>query len=146
MGTTKKPSHQGRAAATGGSAAPRSALQQQQAQRYRACRGGAPRSESKTNDCRWQLHIHLSATMPPTAFRKQPVGLNGITQCSGDDSSPCNVPNTTCLVEQNHPRYVIPSEQSESRNPPKQQVLPYVGYFCNLSGFLHSADAAVGMT
>ena len=43
-------------------------------------------------------------------------------------------------------RHVIPSERSESRNPPKQQVLPYVGYFCNLSRFLHSADAAVGMT
>ena len=32
------------------------------------------------------------------------------------------------------------------RDLPKQQILPYVGYFCNLGGFLHSADAAVGMT
>ena len=26
------------------------------------------------------------------------------------------------------------------------QVLPYAGYFCNLSGFLRSANATVGMT
>ena len=34
----------------------------------------------------------------------------------------------------------------EWRDLPKQQILPYVGYFCNLGGFLHSACAAVGMT
>ena len=34
----------------------------------------------------------------------------------------------------------------EWRDLPKQQILPYAGYFCYLSGFLHSADAAVGMT
>ena len=35
---------------------------------------------------------------------------------------------------------------SESRNLPKLQTLPCVGYYCNLSRFLHSACAAVGMT
>ena len=30
-------------------------------------------------------------------------GSNWTTQRSGDDSSPCSVPNTTCLAEQNHP-------------------------------------------
>ena len=34
----------------------------------------------------------------------------------------------------------------EWRDLLKLQVLPYVGYFCNLGGFLHSADATVGMT
>ena len=34
----------------------------------------------------------------------------------------------------------------EWRDLRKQQILPYVGYFCNLGGFLHSADATVGMT
>ena len=29
--------------------------------------------------------------------------MNGITQCSGDDSSPSHVPNTTCAGKQNHP-------------------------------------------
>ena len=29
----------------------------------------------------------------------------------------------------------------EWRDLPKLQILPYVGHFCNLGGFLHSADA-----
>ena len=57
------------------------------------------------------------------AFRIQPVWLNG----------------TTC-------RHVIPSERSEPRNLPKWQILPCGGTFLPRSGFLHSANAAVGMT
>ena len=38
------------------------------------------------------------------------------------------------------------ANECESRNLPKRQILPYVDYFCNLSGFLHSAGAPVGMT
>ena len=38
------------------------------------------------------------------------------------------------------------ANESESRNLPKLQTLPCVGYYCNLGGFLHSACAAVGMT
>ena len=34
----------------------------------------------------------------------------------------------------------------EWRDLPKLQALPYAGCYCNLSGFLHSADATVGMT
>ena len=34
----------------------------------------------------------------------------------------------------------------EWRDLLKWQALPYVGYYCNLGGFLHSAGAAVGMT
>ena len=36
--------------------------------------------------------------------------------------------------------------EMERRDLPKLQTLPYVGNSCNLSRFLHSADAAVGMT
>ena len=36
--------------------------------------------------------------------------------------------------------------ESESRNLPKWQTLPCVGYYRYLGRFLHSADAAVGMT
>ncbi len=43
-------------------------------------------------------------------------------------------------------RHVIPSERSESRNPPKWQILPCGGTFLPRGGFLHSANAAVGMT
>ena len=39
--------------------------------------------------------------LPPATFRIQPVWLNGTTQCSGDDSSPCNVSNITRVVEWN---------------------------------------------
>ena len=42
--------------------------------------------------------------------------------------------------------YVIPSERSEPRNLPKWQILPCGGTFLPRSGFLHSANAAVGMT
>ena len=49
-------------------------------------------------------------------------------------------------TKRNHPRHVIPSERSESRNLPKLHVLPCVGTFLPRSGFLHSADATVGMT
>ena len=49
-------------------------------------------------------------------------------------------------TKRNHPRHVIPSERSESRNLPKLHVLPCVGTFLPRSGFLHSACAAVGMT
>ena len=34
----------------------------------------------------------------------------------------------------------------EWRDLLKLQALSYASYYCNLSGFLHSADAAVGMT
>ena len=44
------------------------------------------------------------------------------------------------------PDHVIPSERSESRNPPKWQILPCVGTFLPRGGFLHSACAPVGMT
>ena len=44
------------------------------------------------------------------------------------------------------PDYVIPSERSESRNPPKWQILPCGGTFLPRGGFLHSACAPVGMT
>ena len=36
--------------------------------------------------------------------------------------------------------------ETEWRDLLKWQALPYAGYFCCLSGFLHSANAAVGMT
>ena len=69
------------------------------------------------------------------------------TQCSGDDSSPSNVSTTTCMVEWNHIQTCHPGQnEMKWRDLPKQQILPYVGYFCNLGRFLHSADAAVGMT
>ena len=61
--------------------------------------------------------------LPPATFRIQPVWLNDTT-----------------------PRHVIPSERSESRNPLKQQILPYIGIFLLRGGFLHSAYATVGMT
>ncbi len=68
-------------------------------------------------------------------------------QCSGDDSSPSNVSNTTCMVEWNHIQTCHPDRnEMEWRDLPKLQILPCVGYFCNLRRFLHSADAAVGMT
>ena len=44
------------------------------------------------------------------------------------------------------PRHVIPTDGTERRDLPKWQILSCVGNFCNLGGFLHSADAAVGMT
>ena len=44
--------------------------------------------------------------------------MNGITQCSGDDSSPSNVAIITYVDKRNHPRYVIPTAASaEWRNP-----------------------------
>ena len=69
------------------------------------------------------------------------------TQCSGDDSSPCNVTDTTRVDKRNH-LLTFHSDRNEMewRNLPKLQILPYAGYYCNLGGYLHSADAAVGMT
>ena len=69
------------------------------------------------------------------------------TQCSGDDSSPCHAANRTCMVKRYHPPICHPDRnEMEWRDLRKLQILPCVGYFCNLSGFLHSADATVGMT
>ena len=63
----------------------------------------------------------------------------------------CAVPGTLrlqplCKQNGTTPRHVIPSERSESRNPLKLQILPYVGTFLPRGGFLHSACATVGMT
>ena len=53
----------------------------------------------------------------------------------------------TCMVEWNHPPTCHPDRNAmEWRDLPKWQALPYTGYYCNLGRFLHSADAAVGMT
>ena len=52
-----------------------------------------------------------------------------------------SVSNGTRADKRNHPRHVIPRERSESRDLPKQQSFPCVGYFCNLSRFPHSPDA-----
>ena len=46
---------------------------------YHACRGGAPRSESKSIDCRWQSHHDFFGNLPPATFRIQPVWMNGVT-------------------------------------------------------------------
>ena len=100
--------------------------------------------------------------------------MKGITQCSGDDSSPCHIPNTTRAIEwysptsetvgaailppatlqiqpvrtkRNHlPRHVIPSERM--RVEESSQVAGFIlcWFFVQRGGFLHSADAAVGMT
>ena len=68
--------------------------------------------------------------------------MNGITQCSGDDSSPCSVTNTTRWDKTEPPTDMsFRGSESESRNLPKWQILPCVGYYCNLGRFLHSADA-----
>ena len=46
-----------------------------------------------------------------------------------------------------HPSTCHPDRnEMEWRDLLKLQILPYAGYYCNLGGFLHSADAAVGMT
>ena len=69
------------------------------------------------------------------------------TQCSGDDSSPSNVAITTCVDERYHPPTCHPDRnEMEWRDLPKWQVFPYAGCFRYLGRFLHSADAAVGMT
>ena len=66
--------------------------------------------------------------------------LNGTTQCSGDDSSPCSVTNITCVVEWYHLSICHPDRNKmERRDLPKWQSLPYAGYYCNLGGFLRSA-------
>ena len=57
-----------------------------------------------------------------------------------------HVANTTPVDKTEPPRHVIPSERSESRNPPKQQVLSCGGSVLLRGGFLHSACAPVGMT
>ena len=58
-----------------------------------------------------------------------------------------NVTNTTRAVERYHPPTCHPDRnEMEWRDLLKLQVFPYAGYYCNLSGFLHSADATVGMT
>ena len=62
--------------------------------------------------------------MSPATFRIQPV------------RSKRNHPST-CHSDRN---------EMEWRILPKWQALPYAGYYCNLRRFLHSADAAVGMT
>ena len=51
-----------------------------------------------------------------------------------NEYNPCRQNGTTL-------RYVIPRERSESRNLPEWQILSCGGYYCNLGGFLHSADA-----
>ena len=57
------------------------------------------------------------------------------------------VSNITCAVEWLHPPICHPDRsETEWRDLPKWQILSCVGNFCNLGGFLHSADAAVGMT
>ena len=64
------------------------------------------------------------------------------TQCSGDDSSPSNVPDTTCVVEWYHPPTCHPNRNKiKWRVLPKLQVLPYAGYSCYLGRSLHSVCA-----
>ena len=58
-----------------------------------------------------------------------------------------NVTNITRAVERYHLPICHPDRNAmEWRDLPKQQAFPYAGNFCNLGRFLHSADAAVGMT
>ena len=56
--------------------------------------------------------VRRGGNLPPATFQIQPVWLNGTTPCSGDDSSPCHVPNITCADEWNHP----PTCHSERTN------------------------------
>ena len=73
--------------------------------------------------------------------------IHGITQCSGDDSSPCNLTSITRVDKRHHPPTCHPDgHEMEWRDLPNQQILPYAGDSCNLGRFLHSADATVGMT
>ena len=67
---------------------------------------------------------NIGTNLPLATFRIQPVRTKR------------NRPST-CHSDRN---------EMEWRNLPKRQALPYAGYYCNLRRFLHSADAAVGMT
>ena len=53
----------------------------------------APVKRRSTRADEW-YHACRGGNLPPATFRIQPVWLNGTTQCSGDDSSPCNAANT----------------------------------------------------
>ena len=95
--------------------------------------------------------------------------MNGTTQCSGDDPSPSNVPNTTCVVEwyyarsggnlppstlQIQPvwlngtpsRHVIPRERMRVEESSQAASFILCWFFIQRRRFLHSAGAPVGMT
>ena len=69
------------------------------------------------------------------------------TQCSGDDSSPCNVAITTRADERyTPPRHVIPRERKRVEESSRVADFILWWFIVQRGGFLHSADAAVGMT
>ena len=74
------------------------------------------------------------------------AGRNNRPQCSGDDSSPCNVANRTCTDNRNH----LPTCHSEGakRVEESSRVACFIlcWFLLQRGGFLHSACAAVGMT
>ena len=77
----------------------------------------------------------------PATFQRQPAWLNGTTQCSGDDSSPCNVTNSTRADERNHLRYVIPTVMKWSGGIFPSGNFTLRRLFLQLGRFLRSADA-----
>ena len=71
------------------------------------------------------------------------AGAEGIKPSLTVGNGLCAVPlrgeYNLCGQNETTPRYVIPSERSESRNLPKLQILPCVCTFLPRGGFLHSA-------
>ena len=65
---------------------------------YCACRGGAPRSESKSIDCRGQSHHNSIGNLPPATLQIQPVQVNKATpQVCHSDGRISGVEESTTL-------------------------------------------------
>ena len=65
---------------------------------YCACRGGAPRSESKSIDCRGQSHHNSIGNLPPATLQIQPVQVNKATpQVCHSDGRVSGVEESTTL-------------------------------------------------
>ena len=107
---------------------------------------GAPSCSMAMITCadKWH-HACRGGNLPPATFRIQPVWTNGTTQCSGDDPSPFNVAMITCADERHHISTCHP--EGAQRVEGSSQVANFIlwWFFFQRGGFLHSADAAVGM-
>ena len=72
--------------------------------------------------------------------------MNGTTQCSGDDSSPCNVPNITRAGKTEPPPACHPDRVKRAEGSTQVASFPLWWFLYQRGGFLRSANATVGMT
>ena len=72
--------------------------------------------------------------------------LNGTTQCSGGNLPPSTLQIQPVWLNGSTYRHVIPSERKRVEESSQAASFTLCWFFVQRGGFLHSADAAVGMT